>query len=65
MFSYGFTINLKKTKNPENLKNYQKSTVILVYTLIRIEPGFEIDITNAHNPFDHKTVELSSRNVPV
>ena len=31
-------------------------TVFLVYTLIRAEPGFDIDITNAHNPSDQETV---------
>ena len=48
MWSYGFSIQPKLIKNPENLINDQKMTVILVYTLIRAEPGFDIDITNAH-----------------
>ena len=50
---------------PKNLKNYQKITVFLVYTLIKTKPGFDIDITNAHNPSDHEAVEFLSRNVPV
>ena len=43
-------------KNPENLKNDQK---------MMAEPDFDIDITNAHNPFDQETIEFLSRNVPV
>ena len=33
--------------------------VILVYTLISAEPGFDINITNAHNPI---MKEFLSRN---
>ena len=40
-------------------------TVILVYTLIRAEPGFDIDITYFHNPSDHETVEFLSQKFPV
>ena len=40
-------------------------TVILVDTLIRAKPGFDIDITNAHNPCGQETVEFLSRNFPV
>ena len=52
-------------KSEKKSKNDQKMTVILAYTLIRAEPGFDIDITNAHNPFDQETVDFLSRNVPV
>ena len=52
-------------KSEKKSKNDQTTTVILVYTLIRAEPGFDIDITNAHNPFDQETVDFLSRNVPV
>ena len=62
MLSYGFTIQLKVTQNPENLTNDPKMTLILVYTLIRAEPRFDIHITNAHNPSDYETVEFLSRN---
>ena len=62
MSSFGFTIQPKLTTNPENLKNDQKITVILVYTLIRAKPGFDIDITNAHNLSDHEAVEFLFRN---
>ena len=40
-------------------------TVFWVYTLIRTEPGSDIEITNAHNPYEPETVEFLSRNVPV
>ena len=43
-------------KNPENLKNDQK---------MMAESDFDIDITNAHNPFDQETVQFLSRNVSV
>ena len=33
-------------------------TVFHVYTLIRAKPFFDIDITNAPNPFDQETVEF-------
>ena len=49
----------------KNLKNDQKITVFLVYTLIRAKPFFDIDITNAHNPSDQETVEFLSRNYQV
>ena len=47
--------NIEK-KNPENLKNDQK---------MMAESDFDIDITNAHNPFDQETVQFLSRNVSV
>ena len=49
----------------KNLKNWKKMTVFLIYSLIRAEPAFDIDITTAHNPSDCKTDEFSSRNFPV
>ena len=42
----------KSKYSGKNLKNGQKITVFLVYTLIRAKPFFDIDITNAHNPSD-------------
>ena len=55
----------KWQKKQKNLKNVHKMTVFLVYTLIRAKPFFDIDITNAHKPFDQETVEFLSRNYQV
>ena len=60
LISYDLKIKSKVKEFKKNLKNVHKMTVFLVYTLIRAEPGFDIDITNAHNPFDPETVEFFS-----
>ena len=52
----------KTSKKPQK---WPKMTVFLVYTLIRAEPGFDIDITNAHNSSDQETDEFLSRNYQV
>ena len=49
MLIYGFKIQPKLTKNPENLKKCAKNDGYSCLHYYRAEPGFDIDITNAHN----------------